>query len=133
MLKKFLENLSLFGFYHSVYGLARKFHNSVSRKTILSIRYMISKFPNNIDSCLKMIQYNTQYFEKFLEIINIVYPHTILCYQKNVKRVFMGERFSINCLHKIQILHPLHLLFNLEFLSGIRILSDKEFNASFNI
>lgn len=122
MLKKFLENLSLFGFYLSVYGLAIQFHNSVPRKTILiifgtqmhlSIRYIISKFPNNIDSCLKMIQYNTQCFEKFLEIIDIVYPHTILCYQKNVKRVFMGGRFSINCLSTIPILHPLHLLFNL--------------------
>lgn len=114
MLNKFLENLSLFGFYLSVYGLAIKFHNSVRKPILiifgtqmhLSIRYMISKFPNNIDSCLKKIQYNTQYFEKFLEIINILYPHTILCYQKNVKRVFTGERFSINCLHTIPILHP---------------------------
>lgn len=81
-----------------------------------------------------MIKYNTQHFEKFHEIINIVHPHTILCYQKNVKRVFMGERFSINCLHTIPISHPLHLLFNLkELLSGIRILSDKEFKASLKI
>lgn len=132
-----------FGFYLSVYGLAIKFHNSVPRKTILiifgtqmhlSIRYMISKISEEYRFLFENDTiYNTKYFEKFLEIINIVCPHTILCYQKNVKRVFMGERFSMNCLHTIPILHPLHILFNLEFLSGIRILIDKELTVTLKI